>query len=73
MSQQKELTVIRSSRANNIQLQDPAEVPGAPYVPNHQTDILMSVVLGMALAVGLAFGIEYLDDTVKTPDDVQRS
>ena len=33
----------------------------------------MSVVLGMALAVGLAFGIEYpLDDTVKTPDDVQR-
>ena len=35
-------------------------------------DILMSIVLGLALAVGLAFCIEYLDDTIKTPDDVTR-
>lgn len=72
LTQDKELRVIRNSRANNIQLMDVAEVPKAPYVPDHRRDMLMSVVLGLALAVGLAFGIEYLDDTVKTPDDVTR-
>jgi succinoglycan biosynthesis transport protein ExoP len=72
LQQEKELRVIRNSRANNIQVMDTAEVPKAPYVPNRRKDLLMSVVLGLALAVGLAFGIEYLDDTIKTPDDVTR-
>ena len=72
LQQEKELRVIRNSRANNIQIMDVAETPRAPYVPNRRKDILMSVVLGLALAVGLAFGIEYLDDTIKTPDDVTR-
>jgi polysaccharide biosynthesis transport protein len=72
LQQEKELRVIRNSRANNIQLMDSAELPKAPYVPNRERDVLLSVVLGLALAVGLAFGIEYLDDTVKTPDDVTR-
>ena len=72
LQQDKELRVIRNSRANNIQLMDVAEVPKAPYVPDHRRNLLMSVVLGLALAIGLAFGIEYLDDTVKTPDDVTR-
>ena len=72
LQQEKELRVIRNSRANNIQLMDRAEVPKAPYVPNRRRDLLMAIVFGLALAVGLAFGIEYLDDTIKTPDDVTR-
>ncbi len=72
LTQDKELRVIRNSRANNIQLMDTAEVPKAPYVPDHRRDLLMSIVLGLTLAVGIAFGIEYLDDTIKTPDDVTR-
>jgi capsular exopolysaccharide synthesis family protein len=72
LQQEKELRVIRNSRANNIQIMDTAETPKGPYVPNRRKDILMSIVLGLALAVGLAFGIEYLDDTIKTPDDVTR-
>jgi succinoglycan biosynthesis transport protein ExoP len=72
LQQEKELRVIRNSRANNIQLMDRAELPKAPYVPNRRRDLLMAIVFGLALAVGLAFGIEYLDDTIKTPDDVTR-
>jgi capsular exopolysaccharide synthesis family protein len=72
LQQEKELRVIRNSRAKNIQLMDLAELPKAPYVPNRRKDLLMSIVLGLALAVALAFGIEYLDDTIKTPDDVTR-
>jgi capsular polysaccharide biosynthesis protein len=32
----------------------------------------MSLVAGLILACAVAFGLEYLDTTVKTPDDVER-
>ena len=72
LQQEKELRVVSNSRANNVQLMDEAEVPGGPYTPNHSRDWLMALVLGLALGVGVAYGVEYLDDTVKLPDDVTR-
>jgi succinoglycan biosynthesis transport protein ExoP len=72
LQQEKELRVVSNSRANNVQLMDDAEVPGGPYTPNHSRDWLMALVLGLALGVACAYGIEYLDDSVKLPDDVTR-
>jgi capsular exopolysaccharide synthesis family protein len=72
LQQEKELRVVSNSRANNVQLMDEADVPGAPYTPNHSRDWLMAIVLGLALGVALAYSVEYLDDTVKLPDDVTR-
>jgi capsular exopolysaccharide synthesis family protein len=70
LQQEKELRVVSNSRANNVQLMDDAELPGGPYTPNHSRDWLMALVLGLALGVALAYSVEYLDDTVKLPDDV---
>jgi capsular exopolysaccharide synthesis family protein len=72
LQQHKELSVVSNSRANNIQLMDLAETPGAPYTPNHGRDWMMALVLGLALGIAVAYGVEYLDDTVKIPDDVTR-
>lgn len=72
LQQEKELRVVSNSRANNVQLMDDAEVPGGPFTPNHSRDWLMALVLGLALGVACAYGIEYLDDSVKLPDDVTR-
>ena len=72
MQQEKEMRVVGNSRANNVQLMDSAEVPGGPYTPNHGRDWLMALVLGLGLGVAFAYTIEYLDDTVKIPDDVTR-
>ncbi len=72
LQQEKEMRVVSNSRANNVQLMDAAEVPGGPYTPNHGRDWLMALVLGLALGVGFAYTVEYLDDTVKIPDDVTR-
>jgi capsular exopolysaccharide synthesis family protein len=70
LQQQKELAVVANSRANNVQVMDKAEVPGAPILPNPRKDWITALMAGITIAMGLAFGIEYLDDTVKTPEDI---
>jgi capsular exopolysaccharide synthesis family protein len=72
LQQEKELRVLSNSRANNVQLMDAAEAPGGPFTPNHGRDWLMALVLGLALGLAFAYTVEYLDDTVKIPDDVTR-
>ncbi|MEP6916987.1 MAG: polysaccharide biosynthesis tyrosine autokinase [Acidobacteriota bacterium] len=72
LDQQKSLTVVANSRANNVRLMDRAEAPHVPISPNPKKDWLTAVLAGLTMAFGLAFGIEYLDDTVKTPEDVTR-
>jgi polysaccharide biosynthesis transport protein len=72
LEQQKNLTVVANSRANNVRIMDRAEVPGTPIAPNPRRDWLTAILAGLTIALGLAFGIEYLDDTVKTPEDVTR-
>jgi succinoglycan biosynthesis transport protein ExoP len=70
LQQQKELRVVSNSRTNNVQVMDRAELPGAPFSPNARRDWFTAMVAGLLVALGLAFGLEYLDDTIKTPDDV---
>src|SRR3954462_11317003 len=72
LQQQKELQVVSNSRSNNVQVMDRAEVPGAPFSPNTRREWFTAMMAGLLVAFGLAFGIEYLDDTVKTPEDVSK-
>ncbi len=49
-------------------------VPGQrPVRPNKTLNIALGVVIGLVVGIGLAFFIEYLDTSVKTIDDVERS
>lgn len=58
--------------ANNISIVDRAKVPGGPFKPNLTTNIQAGLMLGLILGVLLALLVEYLDDTVKVPEDVER-
>ena len=56
-----------------VQITDPA-VPGkAPVKPNKALNIVLGLIFGLVMGVGLAFFIEYLDTSVKTIDDVERT
>ena len=72
LTQEKELAVIANSKENNVTIIDRADVPKFPYAPNPRKEWLSAILAGIVVAFGLAFGIEYLDDTVKTPEDVTR-
>jgi polysaccharide biosynthesis transport protein len=72
LTREKELRVVANSRTNNVRVVDRAEVPARPFTPDHRRDWLYALALGLGLALAVAFGIDYLDDTVKTPEDITR-
>lgn len=57
--------------ARLLQVIDPAEVPTRAVLPNRRYDLLISCLAACVLGLGLAFGVEYLDSRLKTPDDVR--
>jgi capsular exopolysaccharide synthesis family protein len=72
LSREKELSVASNSRANNVRIIDRAEVPKAPITPGGRRTWLVSLAIGLALAIAVAFGLDYMNDTIKTPEDVTR-
>jgi polysaccharide biosynthesis transport protein len=72
LTREKELSVSSNSRQNNVRVIDHAEVPGAPMAPTGRRTWLLSFAVGLALAVGVAYGLDYMNDTIKTPEDVTR-
>ena len=72
LQRMKEAGIQAGIMASNIQVVDQAELPAKPYKPNKQLNLLLAAVVGLFLGVGLAFFFEYLDNTVKTPEDVEQ-
>lgn len=59
-------------KANNIRVIDRAEVPKLPARPKKLQNIIIAIIAGLLGGIGLAFLVEYLDNTIKTDDDVER-
>lgn len=66
-----ELRLTEAQSTDNVVLATPAQPPKNPVRPRVLFNTLLAAIVGAMLAVGVAFLIEYLDDTVKTPDDVR--
>lgn len=65
-----DLQVSQIQQSNNVHSIEPAVEPGEPIRPRVMNNTLLAAVVGGLLALGIIFLIEYLDDTVKTPDQV---
>lgn len=69
LQQSKENEVIMSGTRNNVLVLDRAMVPGAPEGPERTRTILIAFLGSLGLGVGLAFMIDWLNDSVKHTDD----
>ena len=56
-----------------VQVMDSAEPGKTPVKPNKTVNIALGLLFGLIIGIGLAFFIEYLDTSVKTIDDVERT
>jgi capsular exopolysaccharide synthesis family protein len=68
----KEAGVASSLRASNVRIVDRALVPRAPILPNKRRGVLNTFVIALALAVGFVFFQEYMDSSLKSPDDITK-
>ncbi|MCL5023987.1 MAG: polysaccharide biosynthesis tyrosine autokinase [Nitrospirae bacterium] len=67
----KETSLIEEVKSFNIYIVDKAEVPKGPVRPRKFLNVLMSVIVGLFGGVGVAFFLEYIDNTFKKPEDVE--
>ncbi|MFL6863161.1 MAG: polysaccharide biosynthesis tyrosine autokinase, partial [Allosphingosinicella sp.] len=67
----KQVGVAGGVGSNNVSVVDRAEVPGGPYKPNLMLNLLIGLALGLLGGMGAALALEFLNDTIKSPDDVR--
>ena len=66
----KEVGVAGGVGTNAVSVVDQAQVPDAPFKPNLPLNMALGLLVGLVLGFGGAFGLEWMDDTIKTPDDL---
>ncbi|HEY8228307.1 MAG TPA: polysaccharide biosynthesis tyrosine autokinase [Pyrinomonadaceae bacterium] len=72
MQRAKENDVSMAGTPNNIHVVDYASEPSSPIGPRRLQSVVIALLLSLAFGVALALFLEYLDDTVKSPEDVER-
>jgi capsular exopolysaccharide synthesis family protein len=72
LQRSRENDVVLAGMPNNITVTDYANTPDEPVGPNRLLGISLALILSLALGVGLALLLEYLDNTVRSVEDVER-
>jgi succinoglycan biosynthesis transport protein ExoP len=67
----KEAGVTAGLKSNNFRIVDVARVPTAPSGPNLPRNLAFAMALGLSTGIGLAFLLESMDNTIRTPEQAQ--
>lgn len=67
----KEAQVSAGLKASNIRVVDAAELNASAVRPRVRVDLALGLILGLGIGVGVAFFLEYLDNTLKSPEEVE--
>ncbi len=71
MTKLKEVGISAALQSSNVRVVDPAMIPTSPSRPAKARNIALAFLVGLVGGIGLALMREYLDNTVKTPDDIE--
>ncbi|MHC4591313.1 MAG: GumC family protein [Planctomycetota bacterium] len=66
-----EVSLTGDYAKTNVEVVESALVPSVPFRPNRLLVAVQAVAVGLFLGVCLAFLVEYIDDTIKTPEDLE--
>lgn len=72
LSKAKQSDLQLAEQQNPMRVIEPAEVPGSPVGPQRFRTIIIGLLVSLVGAAGLAFFLEYLDNTVKSVEDIVR-
>jgi polysaccharide biosynthesis transport protein len=68
----KEIELSSSLLSNNLRILDRAPVPKTPIKPRTILNLAVGVVLGLLLGVGAVFFLDYMDNTIRSSEDVEQ-
>ena len=71
LQQYKDMGIAGATGVNNVAVVDRAQTPGAPYKPDLKKNLLMWFVFGLFAAGAAVAGLEILDDTFKSPEEIE--
>ena len=72
LQRQREVSVSQGAPPNDVSIATPSRLPKNPIGPARLRNILIAALLSLATGIGLAFLLDFLDDTVKSIEDVDR-
>ncbi len=71
LSRIKESDILKNNAASNISIADTADIPLRPSRPRTLLNLVLGLFFGVAGGCTLAFFFEYMDQTLRTREDVQ--
>ena len=72
LQKREEARIAEAERIGNIRIIDPAKVPMDPVKPRKTLNLILGLILGSVMGIGLAFVLEYLDNSVKTVEEAEQ-
>jgi capsular exopolysaccharide synthesis family protein len=72
LNKTKQADLQLAEQSNNLKIVETAEIPRSPIGPQRLRTILIGLLVSLIAGVGLAFFLEYLDNTVKSVEDIER-
>jgi len=72
LAQLENIRLYEANALDTVTVVEPATIPDRPVRPRVLMNTLLAAIIGGMIGLGAAFLIEYLDDTVKSPDDITR-
>lgn len=70
LSQQGEMELAEAALQSRVSVWEQARIPAAPYEPRTLLYTLLAVIAGLIIAAASVFLLEYLDNTVKSEEDI---
>ena len=72
LQKQREVQIAQGDKGSEVRIENYSRVPRSPVGPARLRNVMIALVLSLVAGIGLAFLLDFLDDTVKSLDDVDR-
>lgn len=72
LQKQREVQIAQGDKGSEVRIENTSRVPRSPVGPARLRNVMVAFFLSLVAGVGLAFLLDFLDDTVKSLDDVDR-